>query len=498
MRFLLIAALLFGGFFNASGQYKKYWVYLSDKCSESIINYEEIDSPLCHIYIDSLINYGVIPLIESKWLNAFSTCINDDQKGIVESLGFVSTIEEVKELVSLHSYTENEKGEKSFSYALDQIGIQDMERYNLSGKGVKVGVIDAGYIHAKSNEYLRHLFEDNKIVAKKDFLTKRDELLFSPELPFNDSHGTEVLQMIVGKKESENVQIGFAPDASIYLARTEHPTKEFRQEEDFWIAALEWMVGEGVKLINSSLGYSTGFDKAEENYTPDQMDGKTAAISRAAQIAAEKKGVLIVVAAGNEGTDRKWRIICAPADAQGVLSVGATGYKQLQKMPYSSEGPSSLPYLKPNVSCFASMGTSFAAPIITGLAACVMQKNPKLSNSEVISLIERSSHLYPYGNNYIGYGVPSAERLFQLMEGSEVNKRIVEEIYVSNRRYSISPLDFKSDILIVFHKGNEYNVLKQVQLKVAGKQKIVIKREAGVKRTTLATKEKLLEIIWDK
>ena len=51
------------------------------------------------------------------------------------------------------------------------------------------------------------------------------------------------------------------------------------------------------------------------------MDGKTALSSRAAQIATET-GMVVVVAAGNEGNDA-WHYISAPSDAASVLAIGA-------------------------------------------------------------------------------------------------------------------------------------------------------------------------------
>ena len=125
---------------------------------------------------------------------------------------------------------------------------------------------------------------------------------------------------------------------------------------------MEWIDSLGVRVINTSLGYAKGFSNPAENYEPTQMDGHTSVISKAAQIATEKKGILLVVSAGNEGDDTNWMLISTPADAEGVLAVGATNQKLWNKIGYSSIGPEFLPYLKPNVSCFSLYGTSLAAP----------------------------------------------------------------------------------------------------------------------------------------
>ena len=51
------------------------------------------------------------------------------------------------------------------------------------------------------------------------------------------------------------------------------------------------------------------------------MNGNITIIARAADLAA-KKGMMVVVAAGNDGTD-SWHFIGTPADADSVVAVGA-------------------------------------------------------------------------------------------------------------------------------------------------------------------------------
>ena len=61
------------------------------------------------------------------------------------------------------------------------------------------------------------------------------------------------------------------------------------------------------------------------------MDGNTAIISRAAKIAVEKKGMIIVNSIGNEG-NKDWKYVVAPADVEGVISVGATKKNDLKEL----------------------------------------------------------------------------------------------------------------------------------------------------------------------
>jgi hypothetical protein len=285
-----------------------------------------------------------------------------------------------------------------------------------------------------------------------------------------------------------------ATNAKFYLARTDYSMREYRGEEDNWIAAMEWMDSLGVRLINTSLGYAKGFSDPKENYQPSQMDGKTSAISKAAQIASDKKGIMIIVSAGNEGDDKSWGIVSAPADAKGVLSVGATNGKLWNRIGYSSVGPEFLSYVKPNVSCFSLYGTSLSAPVITGFAACLLQANPQLSNKELISLIEKSSHLYPYGNNFVGYGVPQASRALALAKAPYLpnNSKLIT---AKGRTYEVD-VTSQDQMVAIYRKKNQKDVIAQQVAKVQN-GKVSLKRQNNEKFTTIDLRDYVVEVEWN-
>jgi hypothetical protein len=287
-----------------------------------------------------------------------------------------------------------------------------------------------------------------------------------------------------------------ATGATFCLARTDHGVKETRQEEDNWLMAMERMDSLGIRLINTSLGYALGFTNPKENYKPQQMDGKTSIISRATRIATEEKGMLIVVSAGNEGSDPNWRIVSTPADAEGVIAVGATKAKSRDKIGYSSIGPEFLPYLKPNVSCFSPSGTSFSAPVITGFAACLLQKEPTLTNKQLKNIIEQSAHLYPYGNNYVGYGVPDARKALQLLKDSTLHVNNIRVIKQKGDVCSLVSNDSSVERAVVFRKKNQYFVLEQKVLALT-KNKLDLKRLPKEKQTTIDFGNEVVEIIWE-
>lgn len=508
-----IVLLLFGfvAFWTGpANAQSKYWITLKDKPStdkpalsprtlstrQSLgLSIDETDLPLNPAYLQALSGQGIRPLHQSRWLNAVSAELTPAQKQQVSALPFVKELVPIDQHIVINSI-DHDVTKAQMAPVMSQIQADVFGRAGISAKNVTIGVIDAGYFGADSASALKHIFQRNGIRAVRDYVNPsrpRDAFFGSLET-LSDFHGTEVMAAIAGHDPNENIQYGLATDATFYLARTDHGAREFRGEEDNWVAAMEWLDSLGVRIINTSLGYAKGFTNPKENYQPSQMDGHTSLISKAAQLAADKKGILVIVSAGNEGDDRSWRIISTPADAQGVLAVGATNHKIWNRIGYSSIGPEFLPYLKPNVSCFSLYGTSLSAPVITGFAACLMQANPKLTNKELISIIEKSSHLYPYGNNYIGYGVPQASRAIALAKGQAVAST-ARAIKASGKTYSLPLAEYPDASVSVFHKKDEFRVLQQESMRVQNGA-IVLRRNHDEKRTTVDLKKEVIEIIW--
>ncbi|MCS7250717.1 MAG: S8 family serine peptidase, partial [candidate division WOR-3 bacterium] len=136
-------------------------------------------------------------------------------------------------------------------------------------------------------------------------------------------HGTRMASLIAGF--TPLYLIGVAPAAEFLVAKTEeykYKTGEYYEyivEEDNWVKGLEWCEKNGAQIISSSLGYR-GW------YEDNEFDGKTAITSLAASIAA-KRGLIIVTAMGNRGSDSlryPWPkpYLVAPGDAEGILTVG--------------------------------------------------------------------------------------------------------------------------------------------------------------------------------
>jgi subtilisin family serine protease len=491
----------------------KYWITFKDKniqgynyeknLSKETLNnrirfglplYQYTDVPVSNEYMKGLQNNGVQILNRSKWLNSVSAFLNPNQVEQILLLPYVKEVSLIDRKIQVTGTSLNVKP-ADYDLAIKQMGAELFKEKDLSGKGVSVGVIDAGFYKAIIDNQLAHLFEEKKIIRQRDFLTPPVLELVGDEIKESDHHGRIVLSWIAGYDASAKAQRGLAVNSKFYLARTENEAREYRGEEDNWIMAMEWMDSLGVRLINTSLGYSINMDDPKDNYKKAEMDGKTAKISKAAQIATGEKGIFLVVSAGNEGgITSSWKIVSAPADAEGVLSIGATK-DNWERIGYSSIGPEELPYLKPNVSCYSLYGTSFSAPAVTGFVACLMERDSTLNNKQLKQIVEKSGHLYPYGNNYIGYGVPQAGKALKLIENKDHEFANCVEKKVKGKKATFK-FDKTMTEVVVFHKKNKTVVLQQTTLKF-NKGKLLVKRLPGAARTTVSLGLDVIEIIWE-
>ncbi|MFN0189393.1 MAG: S8 family serine peptidase [Bacteroidia bacterium] len=405
---------------------------------------------------------------------------------------------------------------------IEQMNGEAFIKEGLTGLGVKVGVTDAGYMYLNDSNRMRdlsHLWSGNQLIATHDFVNNLDTIAYHEtyytrrkaeykeskfwllrlhkELKLiYHSHGTEVLRMIAAIDSSRKKHTGLAPNASYYLTRTEDGVKEFKEEEDYYIAALEWMHQQGVRVINTSLGYGRGRKIIGSNYSPQEMNG-TSMIAKAVQIACTEKNMLVVVAAGNDGDKRKWKVISTPADAEAALTVGSV-LGRFQKIGYSGIGPEFNSYLKPDVCSYSYQGTSLSAPAVCGFAACLLEANPKLTAKELKQLIVHSSHIYPYGNNFIGYGVPLANRALQLLEYPDWKFTNTKEVHLKEKSFKLDTVDVSIPTLTVFHKKNDVHVLKQEVISREKKSNsFIIWPPKEAKRSTVQVGYFIYELFWD-
>ena len=190
----------------------------------------------------------------------------------------------------------------------------------------------------------------------------------------------------------------------------------------------------GADIINSSLGYH-GYDAPHRSLQLSDLDGRTTLISRTASTLSSK-GIILVSSAGNTGMG-PWKKICVPADAHEILTVGAIN-AQGDNAPFSAVGPSQDGRIKPDVTAIGSpaaliggsgavvrdMGTSFSAPIVCGLVACLWQAFPNKSAIDIINLVRKSANNNHAPDNVYGYGKPDFWKAYMIgkLEEGESNE----------------------------------------------------------------------------
>ena len=290
-----------------------------------------------------------------------------------------------------------------------QIGAVAMHDAGYQGNGMQIAVFDAGFPGVNEISALQPLFVEQRVVGTRNFVDGGTSVYV------RNGHGTNCLAAIGSNQPG--FYVGSAPKATFHLCITEDVTSEHPIEEANWLAAAEYADSAGVDIISSSLGY-TDFDAPSPSYTYASMNGRTAISSRAATMAA-RVGILVVNAAGNEG-NRSWHYISAPADADSIMSVGAVD--SLGNHAYfSSYGPTSDGRIKPTLSAmgfaaavlapngmaFRGSGTSYACPILAGMAAGFWQANPTLTAQQVILALRSTATQANSPDNTLGYGIPN-------------------------------------------------------------------------------------------
>lgn len=496
---------------HATQAQQKFWVFFDERetntvpaiSRETIENrrmlqlreIQESDFPVKKAYIDSLQALDIDIQQQSRWLNAVSAELTAEQKKKLSGISFIRNTELIAgphlEAWTHKSTPGGGKTDLRVDYALKQMGVEGFLFNNLDGKGVNIGVIDVGFYGLEKDPALSHVIENQRIKGINDYINPQKVNHFSEKETDSDFHGTEVLKAIGGKIESEDVLLGISNQASFYLARTDSGKREFRGEEDNWVAAIEWLDSLGVRLVNTSLGYGSGFTDPSESYLPENMNGKTSVIAKAAGVAVKEKGMILVVSAGNEGENPAWRVVSTPGDAAEPITVGASDQHGL-KMGYSSIGPDFIPYVKPDVSCYALYGTSFASPLITGYIGALLQLKPDLSSEEIKEVLFKSGDMYPFPNNYVGYGFPNALKSLSILLGQDIVKASssikVKDFYELN--------EVKGTQVLVFHKTSPTLVHEQFRKEIK-KKTLRIERPEGITHTTLVLADRNIEIEWE-
>lgn len=439
---------------------EKFWIFLTDKGDVSQVSPGDIltpralerrarhgiavqmnDYPVNREYIAALGALGAELRQSSRWFNGVSAWMDATTTAEVRKLPFVREVKAIpKVTLDMDALDPNvaRYGYNSgfTSQQLDMIGLDQLHQNGYNGRGVLISVMDNGFRNIDQNPYLKHLFTGDRILATHDFVNDEADVMNQ------GSHGAAVLTILAGWGEDVNDPefnyYGSAHGATYILCHTEDDASETHQEEDNWVAAMEYADSLGADIISTSLGYRD-FDN-NDDYGYQGMDGNTAIITIGADLAASK-GIVVVNSAGNSGANK----IMAPADGDSVIAVGAVDAER-EIAGFSSHGPSFDNRVKPDVCAMGRAtayvnsagqltrgnGTSFSCPVLSGFLACLLQAAPQTRNMDLYQALIRSADRYESPDEFYGYGIPSAERAYLQLTGEKLRSAVPNALVEEN------------------------------------------------------------------
>ena len=432
----------------------------------------KLDLPVNEQYIDEITKLNIKIINKSKWLNGVTAYLSKDEILKVSALYFVDRVEKVAKgksdldllpveksilerkdafadsVEDLYYYGPNSENQIKMMY------VNKLHNMGYTGKGVLIALFDTGLLMTRDVDTIDNsvippettwtkpvpvhsALEDVSILSSYDFV--RDypfagitEGGTSDEVRQLD-HGTKMLALMAGYMSGELISPAFGAD--FIIAKTEIVDSEIVSEEDNWIRAVEWADSLGADIISSSLGY-------KDWYPYSMMTGDSTNIAKAANIASDSFGILVVNSVGNIkniDVDSPDTMIVSPADAKSVIAVGGVDDNKLHSS-VSATGPTydvlidttglNVRY-KPDVCALAewpytvtdsaegfnyTLGTSGAAALIAGASALILQAHPEWTPDFIKEALYNTAYapyettepettLYTLPNQTVGYGI---------------------------------------------------------------------------------------------
>ncbi|MFD7921124.1 S8 family serine peptidase [Streptomyces sp. NPDC059740] len=281
-----------------------------------------------------------------------------------------------------------------------QIGTSAAWDAGLTGKGVRVAVLDTGIDTAHPD--LR-----GRVSASKSFIE-------GEEIADRNGHGTHTTSTVGGSgAASDGKEKGVAPEADLVVGKVLSDAGEGSESQI--IAGMQWAAQDAkARIVSLSLG------------SQEPSDG-TDPMAQAVNTLSEQTGALFVVAAGNSTSPGS---IGSPGAADDALTVGAVDSAD-QLAYFSSQGPR---YgdnaLKPDICApgvdilaarsgltagegdYVEMsGTSMATPQVAGVAALLAQQHPDWDGARLKDALMSTSHQLDASPYALGAGrvsVPDA------------------------------------------------------------------------------------------
>jgi Subtilisin-like serine proteases len=286
-------------------------------------------------------------------------------------------------------YVEEDNVVKISSTSMTNWGVSDIKapaswESGLTGKGVKIAIIDSGVAS----------HSDLVVAGGTNVINGSSTTSYVDD----NGHGTHVAGVIAAQGLNGGVK-GVAPDASIYAVKALNSDGEGYTSDI--ISGIDWAIEHNIDIISMSLGTS-----------------ESSASLKNAIDTAYSDGLLIVAAAGNDGNTRGTGTnIEYPANYSSVIAVGAVDSSNTRA--YFSSTGSKLEVSAPGVDILSTYlndgyeqmsGTSMATPFVAADLALLKQQYPSYTNVQLRQLL--ASNVVDLGtsgrDSLYGYGLITA------------------------------------------------------------------------------------------
>jgi subtilisin family serine protease len=276
---------------------------------------------------------------------------------------------------------------------------------HLSGKGVRVAVLDTGFD-------FDHPDFRNRVVTGETFI---------PGQAVQDlnGHGTHCIGTACGPRApTRDRRYGIAYDAEIYAGKVLSNQGSALGRSTLF--GIEWAVGNGCHIVSMSLG---GLVLPGQRHLQAFEDAARRALDR---------NTLIIAAAGNDSRrSQGLRVpVSSPANCPSVLAVAAVD-RSLRVADFSNAAvnpDASVDIAAPGVEVYSSApepaappqpprfrqwgaqydtisGTSMATPHVAGIAALLKEANPAMSAGDLWRLLTSRASPMPFPASDVGAGL---------------------------------------------------------------------------------------------
>lgn len=295
-----------------------------------------------------------------------------------------------------------------------QIHYEYIEKLGLTGKGVNVCVLDTGISS--------HIDFDHRIIEFADLTQKNTN-----KIRDDSGHGTHVCGILAGSgKASDGLYKGIAVRSNLIVLKVLND--QGNGQVDTLLSALQWILEHcfeySIRIVNISISVSKNCslhtDRIKLFHLKDLL------------YRLHEKNILIVTAAGNEGPDNN--SISILGNQNYTLCVGChDGNYKSKSDPlceqYSGRGFAYYSMMKPDVvapgteivSCSgrnrrgytSKSGTSMSCPIISGVAADLMELLGNVPVDKIANEIRMGTTSVNTPRNQQGYGMIDCKKIFK-------------------------------------------------------------------------------------